>query len=211
MRVWTAWALMAFAVAGLAGAPAGAATRHSAASEAPRATSEPITGRAPTPWGWVDFCDRYKSDCAGGQADAEDIELTPRVFALIQRVNDRVNKTVKPLSDMDHWGVVDQWDLPLDGYGDCEDYALFKRKLLMEAGLPRQALLMTVVKDEHGEGHAILTVKTDRGDFILDNMRASVRPWDTLPYTYVKRQSQNDPHVWEQIGAPTAAPLTVSR
>ncbi len=48
-----------------------------------------------------------------------------------------------------------------DGYGDCEDYALLKRKMLMQAGWPREALLMTVVRDKKGEGHAVLTVKTD--------------------------------------------------
>jgi len=181
------------------------------AGQPPQASFEPVTGRTATPWGWADFCDRYKEECAGGTLYPEDIELSPKTWALIQRINDRVNKSIKPMSDMEHWGVVDQWDLPLDGYGDCEDYALLKRKLLMEAGLPRQALLMTVVKDEHGEGHAILTVKTDRGDYILDNMVDGVKAWTALPYAFVKRQSQSDPDIWEQIGPPTSSPVTVSR
>ena len=112
---------------------------------------------------------------------------------------------------MDHWGVVDRWDLPLDGYGDCEDYVLMKRRLLIAEGLPLQALLVTIVKDENGEGHAVLTVITDRGDFVLDNMHNSVKPWNALPYRYVKRQSQFDPDIWMQIGEPTSAPLIVSR
>lgn len=188
-----------------------AAEVRAAGSDIPRATSAPITGRTSTPWGWVDFCSRYQAECAGGLAAAEDIELTPKTWDMVKRVNERVNKTIRPMSDMEHWGVVDQWDLPMDGYGDCEDYALLKRKLLMSMGFPRSALLMTVVKDEHGEGHAILTVKTDRGDFILDNMRDGVRAWDSVPYTFVKRQSQTDPDLWEQIGPPTPAPLIVSR
>ena len=88
---------------------------------------------------------------------------------------------------------------------------LLKRKLLLAEGLPRQALLVTIVKDENGEGHAILTVKTDRGDFILDNMSDEVKPWARLPYRFVKRQSQTDPNAWEQLGEPTSAPLIVSR
>ena len=70
---------------------------------------------------------------------------------------------------MEHWGVVERWNYPDDGYGDCEDYVLLKRKLLMQAGWPREALLITVVRDKKGDGHAVLTVKTDRGEYILDN------------------------------------------
>ncbi len=46
---------------------------------------------------------------------------------------------------------------------------LLKRRLLIRAGWPREALLITVVRDRKDEGHAVLTVKTDRGEFILDN------------------------------------------
>ena len=87
----------------------------------------------------------------------------------MQRVNLWVNSHVKPMTDMDHWGVVERWNYPDDGYGDCEDYVLLKRKMLMQEGWPREALLITVVRDQNGDGHAVLTVKTDKGEFILDN------------------------------------------
>jgi len=61
--------------------------------------------------------------------------------------------------------------------GDCEDYQLLKRKLLVEAGLPRRAMRMTVVIDDIDEGHALLTVRTDAGDLILDNKVDAVLPW----------------------------------
>jgi predicted transglutaminase-like cysteine proteinase len=115
------------------------------------------------------------------------------------------------MSDQEHWGVIDQWDYPTDGKGDCEDYALLKRKLLIEEGLPRQALLMTVVKDLNNDGHAVLTVKTSKGDFVLDNMRDDVRPWTQTGYRFVKRQSQTNENIWVSIGAPTEAPAYVSR
>ena len=54
--------------------------------------------------------------------------------------------------------------------GDCEDYVLLKRKMLMQAGWPRQALLITVVRDEQGDGHAVLTVKTDKGDIACEHV-----------------------------------------
>ena len=185
--------------------------RHSRSERLPQSTSITISGPTLTPYGWADFCNRYEAECPTNILPAEDLELTSTNWSAIRRVNLIVNATIKPRSDMDHWNVLDRWDLPTDGYGDCEDYVLLKRKLLLAQGLPRQALLVTIVKDESGEGHAILTVKTDRGDFILDNMSDEVKPWAVLPYRFVKRQSQSDPNVWEQLGEPTSAPLIVSR
>ncbi len=140
-----------------------------------------------------------------------DITLTPKAMKDIERVGQWVNAHIRPVSDIAHWGVIDQWDYPSDGKGDCEDYALVKRKILIEEGFPRQALLMTVVKDEHNDGHAVLTVKTNAGDFVLDNMNDEVKPWDRTVYRFVKRQAQSDPNMWVQIGDPTAAPDYVSR
>jgi len=58
---------------------------------------------------------------------------------------------------------------------------------------------MTVVYDLHGEGHAILTVKTDKGDFILDNLVNNIRSWDATGYYFLKRQSQQDPNIWVSV------------
>ena len=55
---------------------------------------------------------------------------------------------------------------------------------------------MTIVRDLNGEGHAILTVKTDRGEFVLDNLRDEILPWDETGYRFIKRQAQDDPNVW---------------
>ncbi|MGO8798731.1 MAG: transglutaminase-like cysteine peptidase [Roseiarcus sp.] len=163
------------------------------------------------PYGWVDFCRRYEGECEGERVGAVDINLSPRAAHEIDRVNRWVNAHVEPISDLDHWGLADRWDYPIDGRGDCEDYALLKRKLLIEMGFPRQALLMTVVKDEAGEGHAILTVKTNKGEFVLDNLNDETRPWTAAGYRFVKRQSQHDPNVWVMLGAPSEAPLYTAR
>jgi predicted transglutaminase-like cysteine proteinase len=155
------------------------------------------TARAPT--GWVEFCADNPSECRGGTSQPRDIVLSQTAWRDLLRVNRWVNETVKPLSDMDHWGVLERWSLPTDGYGDCEDYALLKRKILLDAGWARQALLITVVRDRRGEGHAVLTVKTDRGEFILDNQNESVVAWTETGYRFVKRQSQSDPNVWVML------------
>ena len=114
------------------------------------------------PYGWVEFCQRYQGECEAAGKVA-DVNLTEGSLREIRQVNAFVNHAVEPVSDMEHWGVVDRWDLPMDGKGDCEDYALMKRKILIDRGYPRSALLVTVVRDAQNEGHAILTVKTNGG------------------------------------------------
>jgi predicted transglutaminase-like cysteine proteinase len=161
------------------------------------------------PFGWIEFCQRYKGEC-GASGKAADVNLTEASMREIQHVNSWVNHAIEAVSDMDHWGVVDRWDLPMDGKGDCEDYALMKRKILIERGYPRAALLITVVRDEANEGHAILTVKTNGGEFILDNLADDVKPVSRISYRMVKRQSQEDPNVWVALGA-VAAPVYAER
>ena len=88
---------------------------------------------------------------------------------------------------------------PDDGYGDCEDYVLLKRRILMESGWPREALLVTVVLKDKNEGHAVLTVTTDKGDYVLDNLNKNILLWSATGYRFVKRQSQANPNVWVSL------------
>jgi predicted transglutaminase-like cysteine proteinase len=162
------------------------------------------------PVGWAEFCIEYAPECDTRRSLPRDVALSTRAWVELKRINAAVNTGVKPMTDMDHWGVVERWNYPDDGYGDCEDYALQKRKLLMAAGWPREALLMTVVRDQNGNGHAILTVKTDRGEYVLDNQTNDVLLWADTGYRFVKRQSQSDPNVWVSLGEPRAAPATAS-
>ncbi|WP_395664769.1 transglutaminase-like cysteine peptidase [Methylocella sp.] len=172
---------------------------------------QPVGAPTTVPFGWADFCRRYQGACDAGPAEALDVVAAPRTMKEIDRVNRWVNAHVEAVTDMDHFGVIDRWDYPTDGRGDCEDYALLKRKILMEEGFPRQALLMTVVKDSSDQGHAVLTVKTTTGDYVLDNLNNDVKPWTRTPYRFVKRQSQEDQNAWVQIGDPTSEPAYVSR
>jgi predicted transglutaminase-like cysteine proteinase len=168
----------------------------------PASSYAPVGGPTPIPHGWIDFCGRRPEECKVPALPAVDVVLTPKIWRVLDRVNREVNAYIIPVSNFDHWGtMVDHWDYPVDGKGDCKIYALYKRKLLMEAGFPRQALLMTIVRDLHGEGHAILTVKTDKGDYILDNLVNTVRPWDVTGYDFFSRQSQENPNVWLAIGS----------
>jgi predicted transglutaminase-like cysteine proteinase len=82
--------------------------------------------------------------------------------------------------------------------------------MLIQAGWPRSALLITVVRDQKDEGHAVLTVKTDKGDYVLDNQVSEIRLWAETGYRYVKRQSQIDPNVWVSLGDPRPAIATAT-
>lgn len=116
---------------------------------------------------------------------------------LIQ-INHEVNRAVLPISDMDLYSVPEVWAFP-DRYGDCEDYVLLKRHRLMQAGWPSGSLLITVVRDIDGGGHAVLTVRTDRGDFVLDNQEALIKHWTETPYSYLKRQSSKHAGKWVSV------------
>ena len=166
------------------------------------------TTRAPI--GWLEFCVRYKPECETRASTPRDVVLTPKAWADMVKVNNWVNETIKPVTDLEHWGVVEQWDYPDDGKGDCEDYVLLKRRMLLQAGWPREALLITVVRDKKNEGHAVLTVKTNRGEFILDNQETEILAWNKTGYRFVKRQSQADPNAWVSLGEPPANPPIVS-
>ena len=193
----------ASACATLMAAPAPAAAVEQAIYVSVGAASRP-------PIGWVEFCTEHPKDCATGPSAPRDVVLSQKAWKDLNRVNKWVNDSIKPVTDLDQWGVVEKWSYPDTGKGDCEDYVLLKRRMLMQAGWPREALLVTVVRDKRGDGHAVLTVKTDKGDFILDNQAENVLLWSETGYRFVKRQSQSDQNVWVALGDPRPATATAT-
>ncbi|MBB4038486.1 putative transglutaminase-like cysteine proteinase [Microvirga flocculans] len=174
-------------------------------------TAHPVAqvGPAKPILGWVRFCEQNPAECAVDASEPATIALNARNWQTLLRINRQVNAQIKPKTDMDHWGVEDIWDLAEDGYGDCEDYQLLKRKHLVEAGFPRRALRMTVVIDEEGAGHAVMMVRTNRGDFILDNKRNAILPWHQTGYTYIKRESDKGVE-WASLGGAFASPTVTA-
>lgn len=165
-----------------------------------QATPMMVEAAAKAPIGWIQFCRTSPVDCDVAPAKAQRVKLNGARIAELDRVNRQVNTAVQPMTDQEQFGVEELWTYPTAGYGDCEDYVLEKRRRLIEAGWPRQALLITVVRDLKGDGHAILTVVTDRGDYALDNQADDVKPWFETGYTFIKRQSQTDPNLWVLLG-----------
>ena len=162
------------------------------------------------PIGWIEFCAENPRECSTRATAPRDVVLTSQAWKDITRVNLWVNGHVKPMTDLEHYGVVEKWAYPDDGYGDCEDYVLLKRRMLMQAGWPREALLITVVRDKNNDGHAVLTVKSDKGEYVLDNQTDDIVLWSDTGYRFVKRQSQSDPNVWVALGEPRPVPLTAT-
>ena len=152
-------------------------------------------GKALPPVGFVNFCARNPQECSAGKGKALKLAMSPERWNLIYQVNTYVNGKIAPVSDQDLYGEPEYWAIPTDA-GDCEDYLLLKKRYLEGLNFPASALLITVVLDEKNEGHAVLTVTTDEGDFVLDNRRNEVRRWSDLDYTYLKRQSPRDPRAW---------------
>ncbi|WP_370647963.1 transglutaminase-like cysteine peptidase [Phyllobacterium meliloti] len=155
-------------------------------------------GRTSQPIGHYDFCQIYQDECRIKSISDTPVTLTPKVWAQLVQINTTVNTQIKPETDMEIWGKAEVWSYPTT-VGDCEDYVLLKRKMLIERGLPVNSLLITVVRQMNGEGHAVLTVRTDRGDYVLDNLEAQIKPWNETTYDYLKRQSIYNTGAWVSI------------
>ncbi len=185
-------------------------TWRSAAVLAARALAPCTTGAAaqavayagastPAPPAFSTFCRSQPGECARAGANVARMALTPARLAELKAVNAAVNGSVREVDDTVQHGVEDHWSLAASGSGDCEDFALLKRKMLIARGWPSSVLLMTTVSTPSGEGHAVLTVVTDRGDLVLDNKTGAVLPWSGTGYVFYTRQSQANPRAWVWI------------
>lgn len=156
----------------------------------------PAAGPTSIPVGAADFCKRDRADCAPHGNVVQVETLTPQSWDQLTAVNDDVNRRIVPETDLDLYHVEEYWTYPTANRGDCEDIALEKQRELIAKGWDPSALLMTVVREKSGDGHAVLMVRTDRGDVILDNQNSKVLIWNETPYEFVKRQSQADAGKW---------------
>jgi predicted transglutaminase-like cysteine proteinase len=157
-----------------------------------------IIGKANPPIGHYEFCQSYASECRPIGKASGPVALTEDKWRTLLDVNYTVNTTIVPMTDQEIYGVEERWAYPRT-VGDCEDFVLLKRKMLMAKGFDASNLLITVVLQPNGEGHAVLTVRTDRGDFVLDNMRNKVLVWADTEYTFLKRQDSSDPSRWVKL------------
>lgn len=194
------------------GVPGMAMTSSAAAAEAAAQVAGGLQtaymrmfGPSQAPYGFVRYCEASPENCLPAGTAEQRLQPTPSSLSELDEVNRSVNSAIEPATDAEIYGVSEYWTIPAQR-GDCEDYALLKQKRLIARGWPSSALLLTVVRDERGEGHAVLTARTSQGDYILDNKVDVVRLWYRSGYQFVMRQSYIDPKVWVSLDPASTAP-----
>ena len=159
----------------------------------------PVGQQVVPPMGYISFCINDPKQCEGGTDAPVNMAMTPARWNELNTVNDYVNSSIRQISDQDNYGVSEDWSYPNANGGDCEDLALLKRKMLIEHGWSPSDLLVAVVREWNGAGHAILVVDTDKGEYVLDNKNWAIVSWNEAPYTWIKRQSRERPYVWVNL------------
>ena len=174
----------------LANAEAANARPSARSSDHPIAMAE--GGYVLPPISFSKFCLDYPSECAGGTAR---VHLSAEKMATLAAVNRQVNGSIAPTPDTSRFRF---WALNVS-HGDCNNFAIQKRHDLIQRGWPAGALALSVVKTPWGEGHLVVTVRTDAGDYVLDNLRSEVLDWRKAGYRWVMRQSQQNPQFWVSL------------
>lgn len=140
------------------------------------------------PLGYQVMCLKDPASCKGG--GKAKVEATSDLMATLKRVNTQYNRSIKPRND----SGADIWSASATS-GDCEDYVMAKRAALIRAGVPSSSLRIAYVKTKRNEGHAILVVKTNGKDLVLDNLTATIRPLSQTGYRIVSMSGAN-PRQW---------------
>jgi predicted transglutaminase-like cysteine proteinase len=143
------------------------------------------------PFSFVKFCRSNPADCsrANGPTVAH---LTVRRERELRRVNAEVNRSITPVNEI---GTQDRWQADVAA-GDCEDFVLTKRRKLVALGWSPRALRIAVTRTAAGEGHAVLVVKTSKGDLVLDNRTSAVKRFQRTDLSWIKIQSAENPKMW---------------
>lgn len=151
---------------------------------------------AKPPSGFKGLCAKYDWVCSATGTRAA---LTPEHMSLAQTVNRQVNRQVREIEDLRQYGKEEYWALPSARGGDCEDLVLLKKKMLVERGVPSEALLIATVLDRKLNSHAVLVLRTKGGDLVLDNLTNKIKPWKKTGYTFLKLQNPMSLNRWDAV------------
>lgn len=150
------------------------------------------------PAGSANLCATYGWACARvGTYNMPD----DQVIRLARGVNSAINRQVHPLSDRAQYGVDERWTLPSPRGGDCEDVVLLKKKALVSQGVAPDRLLIATVLDRTRSSHAVLVLRTAAGDYVLDSLVSTIKPWRATGYSFLKMQDPSSPSRWNAIFA----------
>lgn len=148
------------------------------------------------PAGAADLCSTLAWACADGERAAS---ISAAQLGLAVAVNRKVNREVRAISDLAQYGRQENWSLPTARGGDCEDFALLKKKLMMQAGVNPRHLLIATVLDRDRNAHAVLVMRTRMGDFVLDNLDDRILHWQSTGYTFLRMQNPDNPAAWTAV------------
>lgn len=153
-------------------------------------------GSASAPGGFSGLCSKYKWACASAMNSGMSSGASLR---LAKAVNDEVNRKTRSIEDRAQYGREEYWTLPSARGGDCEDFALLKKKRLVERGVGSNSLLIATVLDRRLQSHAVLVIRTAQGDFVLDNLNKNILRWNETGYTFLKMQNPNSLGNWDAV------------
>ena len=156
-------------------------------------------GPAKPPSGYIGFCRRFPDQCTAPEGAPREVHMSETLMHMLSAVNSALNEAIVAEDDATHYGKEEYWTIPTDGYGDCEDYVLAKRQVLIHLGLPEPALRIAVVLTPSLVRHAVLTLVTDEGSFVLDNLHDEIVPWDRTDYIFIERQDPASASGWVSL------------
>jgi predicted transglutaminase-like cysteine proteinase len=136
---------------------------------------------------YKEFCSNNPGECdLSGQTI---IELTPEIWKQLLDINITVNRDIDLSLDKDQYQKEELWTYPSSGFGDCEDIALEKRFRLSMIGFPRGALRMAIGYHKKTlTSHAVLTVETKQGTYVMDSTNDQIHIWYQTPYNFETRE-----------------------
>lgn len=145
------------------------------------------------------FCVKYPRECEVRRIAfrGTKLELTTERMTQLAEINLKVNRSIR--FERNTLGLAGEKWLISPATGDCNDYAVTKRHELIERGWPSRTLLLAEVVTTWGEHHLVVVVRTKQGDFVLDNLNSSIRPWAQTAYRWVRVQSPSNPKFWKTV------------
>lgn len=165
----------------------------------------PIRNVVVAPPGASSICKSYDWACA---RTGQQRLLGEESMKLLRRVNAEANRSIRPVTDLKQYRLEERWALPTARGGDCEDYALYKKRELVRAGVPPEQLLIAAVLDRKRQFHAVLVVRTGGEDLVLDNLTNRIVPWHKTGYTFLRLQDPRMPSRWVSVYAGGVFPLS---
>ncbi|MEP2028910.1 MAG: transglutaminase-like cysteine peptidase [Paracoccaceae bacterium] len=148
------------------------------------------------PAGFNGLCAKYGWVCArSGQTTIGQ----NTVLKLAKSVNTHVNRGTRQIDDQKQYGKEEYWTLPSARGGDCEDLVLLKKKMLLERGVASETLLIATVLDRKLNSHAVLVLRTKKGDLVLDSLTNKITTWKQTGYTFLKLQDPRSLSRWQAV------------